>query len=661
MLTKSNFKKALECPTKLYYALNQFPDSKKDDAFLQSLAEGGVQVGELAKLRYPEGIEVTEIDKDLAVAKTKELLESGSDVVIFEGAFKVGHRFARVDILVKSGNQIQVIEVKSTSIKPDEQLNKKRGRGILSGWFSYVADVAFQRQLVADALPVSVVSAHLMVMDKSAVALKSGLNSMFKIKRDSNDRVYCEVDPKVNPSDVESLMKIVDVDNILGDLEKDDFFKNESERMGASTFSEFVKQCEDDVIGYLNGKPARETPISKTCGSCEFNVKGKSGQHTCWAKTMGWEEAEFEKPKVWDLWQYRNPNKAISEGLNFIEDLNPQAFESKGSYGPRQAVQIQGTINQEEFVNEVGLASAIAKSPAPWHFIDFETSAPAIPFFEGLSPYEGLCFQFSHHVMEENGEVRHENQFLASDSDVDPTYAFVDALYNALAHTEGTIFRYADHENSFLRMARERLAKSSPFDEEHTARLIEFVDSITEDRKNNHVGSRNMVDLLKIVKENYWHPRMGSSNSIKYVLPAAMESSLKLKERYSNPVYGSESLPSLNLSEGKSWFVVDESGKVASPYDLLPSIDELYTSHIDKSERLFGESTLGNGGAAMTAFSYLQQPDISPVEKSALCEALLQYCELDTLAMVFIWEYFLELTDDGLIQTFRPEFNLSED
>ena len=53
-LTKSRFKLALECPTKLYYAnsKNGYFDKNKDNDFLQSLADGGNQVGELAKFKY---------------------------------------------------------------------------------------------------------------------------------------------------------------------------------------------------------------------------------------------------------------------------------------------------------------------------------------------------------------------------------------------------------------------------------------------------------------------------------------------------------------------------------------------------------------------------------------------------------------------------------
>ena len=56
-LTKSKFKLAIECPTKLYYAgKKEYYNKKKDDDFLQALAEGGFQVGELAQCYYPDGV-----------------------------------------------------------------------------------------------------------------------------------------------------------------------------------------------------------------------------------------------------------------------------------------------------------------------------------------------------------------------------------------------------------------------------------------------------------------------------------------------------------------------------------------------------------------------------------------------------------------------------
>ena len=53
-LTKSRFKLALECPTKLYYSKpsNGYFDKNQNNDFLQALADGGNQVGEIAKFKY---------------------------------------------------------------------------------------------------------------------------------------------------------------------------------------------------------------------------------------------------------------------------------------------------------------------------------------------------------------------------------------------------------------------------------------------------------------------------------------------------------------------------------------------------------------------------------------------------------------------------------
>ena len=46
--------------------------------------------------------------------------------------------------------------------------------------------------------------------------------------------------------------------------------------------------------------------------------------------------------------------------------------------------------------------------------------------------------------------------------------------------------------------------------------------------------------------------------------------------------------------------------------------------------------------AALAAYTKLQFSDERCT--GALAEALLRYCELDTMSMVFIWEYFMEAT-----------------
>ena len=49
-LTKSRFKLATECPPKLFYTgKSEYANQNLDDSFLLALADGGFQVGDLAK------------------------------------------------------------------------------------------------------------------------------------------------------------------------------------------------------------------------------------------------------------------------------------------------------------------------------------------------------------------------------------------------------------------------------------------------------------------------------------------------------------------------------------------------------------------------------------------------------------------------------------
>jgi len=121
-LTKSRFKQALECPTKLFYTRKseEYADVSNEDSFLQSLAEGGFQVGELAKFYFhdnpiEEKITIETRDYEKAIAETKEMLSRSGRVVIAEAAFKYKNLFVRVDILVKEDNKISIYEVKAKS------------------------------------------------------------------------------------------------------------------------------------------------------------------------------------------------------------------------------------------------------------------------------------------------------------------------------------------------------------------------------------------------------------------------------------------------------------------------------------------------------------------------------------------------------------------
>ena len=122
-LTKSRFKLATECPTKLFYTgKDEYANQKLDDSFLLALADGGFQVGELSKCYFPGGYDIKTLDHDLPLAETKELLQL-DQVTIYEAAIATENLFIRADILVKNGSRLSLYEVKAKSFVYEAQNN----------------------------------------------------------------------------------------------------------------------------------------------------------------------------------------------------------------------------------------------------------------------------------------------------------------------------------------------------------------------------------------------------------------------------------------------------------------------------------------------------------------------------------------------------------
>ena len=167
----------------------------------------------------------------------------------------------------------------------------------------------------------------------------------------------------------------------------------------------------------------------------------------------------------------------------------------------------------------------------PYHLIDFETSTVALPFYQGMRPYEPIAFQFSHHILGQDGTVAHADEFLCVEPGDFPNYKFVRALMTALSTDNGAVFMWSPHENTILTHIAEQLAED-PNRPDDADELIDFIKGLITG------GDREMVDLCKMAEKTFFHPDTKGSNSIKKVLPAVLNVSKVLKETYSKPIYG---------------------------------------------------------------------------------------------------------------------------
>ena len=676
--TKSVFKIALSCPTKLYYARHPevYANSNDENDFLAALAEGGFQVGELAKIYTHVDVDLHEItDYTKALAKTEELL-ARDKVVIAEAAFGYENLFIRADIVRKEGNRIDLIEVKAKSFNPetDSWMAKraKEKNSINSAWREYLYDLAFQRYVVSLAKQDYEVHSYLMLADKSRVADVDNLNQLFKIRKE-NGRTSIEVNPdvqkKLESSEVE-ILTAFDAEEVVQAI-INGTSGEQAEYLGNRKFVDFVeKMCK----AWTDDKQI-DPELSSRCFKCEFcnptQAGMKDGRDECWLDKANFAPSKSKKPLISELWSPSKRDEMIKAKLYYLEKLTEEwvklehnsRLEDGLSASDRRWLQIAIATQNKELMAEYGEdlkddvyldcegIKAYIKAHdirPPYHMIDFETTAVALPYYEGMHPYEQVAFQFSHHIITPNADgtfsLEHAGQWLNEDVNAFPNFEFVRALKAQLEEDQGTIFRYATHENSILNAIKVQLEQSNEDDKDD---LIAFINSITHD-KTGRKGERDMIDLCDVVKRFYYcYSQMHGSNSIKQVLPAVLNSSSYLQNKYSQKIYGSlihsENIPA---NEPIAWIRRMADGTIDNPYHLLPSV----ATYLDLSEKQAREledsqsesvddMTVANGGAALTAYSKLMFCDGQMDQ--ALRTALLRYCELDTMAMVFIWEYFL--------------------
>lgn len=653
-LTKSHFKKAIECPAKLYYVgkRDRYADSSFDDPFLRQLAAGGFIVGELARKYFPGGEHVLTKNYQTAVEITNRELEK-DEAIIYEAAFQHEQFFIRADIVVKKGNSLELIEVKAKSVDFDSDKGFQTRNGIIAKWEEPIRDVAFQKHVIQLAHPTLKVRANLMLVDKTVTASTDGLNQKFRAAFDTTGTRYIEVRGDLTKEDLAvKLLRVINVDDLCDTML--------AEKFGDRSFAEHADYLADH---YSRDEKIAVKP-SRACKTCEFRILEDAitdfacGYRECWTASLGWNADDFAAPNILELWHLEGTtiDSLLDAGKIMLSEVTPEDVKLPKAEAPHRTARRWNQVVKRRSGDTSAYfdRDAIEKEMAGWnyplHFIDFETAMPVIPFKTGRRPYEGIAFQFSHHTVDKNGKVRHAGQFLEATPGVFPNYEFARALKRELENDDGTIFRYHNHENTYVNTIYEQLM-NDPAPPDDRKELMEFLQSISKSSKRmkddyglEWNGDRNMTDLFDLVLRYYYDPACRGSNSIKHVLPATLNNSEHLKQRYSQPIYGIGcEIESLNFGEPRTWVVFGDDGRVIDPYHSLAGVfeDHRLTPH-DYAALVSGIDDISDGGAAMAAYGMLQYEDVSDLERTALETALKKYCELDTLAMVMIYEAWKE-------------------
>ncbi|MCC7004787.1 DUF2779 domain-containing protein [Candidatus Nomurabacteria bacterium] len=158
----------------------------------------------------------------------------------------------------------------------------------------------------------------------------------------------------------------------------------------------------------------------------------------------------------------------------------------------------------EEFIN---------KLKYPIAFFDYETYACAIPRFQGYHPFDQIPFQFSLHVLEEDGKLTHFEYICKENKN--PDEEIINAIQKSMP-ASGSIVTW---HKSFEMGRNRELGERNPKFKKYFTGL------------NDRIETADLEEIF--LNQQYIHPKFKGKTSVKYVLPALTNISyqdLEIKE-----------------------------------------------------------------------------------------------------------------------------------
>lgn len=253
------------------------------------------------------------------------------------------------------------------------------------------------------------------------------------------------------------------------------------------------------------------------------------------------------KPYECEFWEYctRNlpkPNVFDIKGGMHLDKKFEKYYDGKISFNdlqneninPKYLEQIDFELNNlQPKIDKDYIKEIIKALNYPLYFLDYETYQVAIPEIDGTRPYQQLPFQYSLHIIKEEGAAIEHKEFLAEIEDKDFIRHFAENLIKDIPDN-GSVIIY----NRAFEPARNReIAEMSPDLKDELERI-----------------NCNMIDFLEPFKQRkYYTKEMQGSASIKYVLPALYQKDSELDYHNLPVVHNGEEASEAFLSlKGKS-------------------------------------------------------------------------------------------------------------
>ncbi|MDQ3191475.1 MAG: DUF2779 domain-containing protein [Bacteroidota bacterium] len=269
-----------------------------------------------------------------------------------------------------------------------------------------------------------------------------------------------------------------------GELELRKLFKATSVIEEVLSKQELIKNRIEQAKATLTSTEEPEIKIGKHCFDpypCDF-------MGHCWKNVPEGSVFELAGMHKTDLFEM------YDAGITTIEEI-PSDFQLK----KLQQIQKDYFNKITPFIDKEGIRNFLSSLKYPLYFMDFETFMPAVPMFEGTSPFQHIPFQYSlHYKKNKKSEVTHTD-FIAQTGN-NPSKDFIISLLKDTENKGDILVYNLNFEKGVLKKLKQLFPE------------FEF-------QINDRIS--RMKDLmLPFQNLHYYHSDMKGSHSIKNVLPA---------------------------------------------------------------------------------------------------------------------------------------------
>ncbi|MCB9798565.1 DUF2779 domain-containing protein [Candidatus Nomurabacteria bacterium] len=226
---------------------------------------------------------------------------------------------------------------------------------------------------------------------------------------------------------------------------------------------------------------------------CECIYRGRSNQCT----TFAYSNPQVPEYSIHDLHRIGLSKKKIEnwvdEGIFTLEDIPDVSI-----LNDKQALQVEVYRSQKPLIDTHTIKEELDTLTFPLYFFDYEGYGTAIPEFTGYSSFEQVPFQYSLHILHEDGTIEHRDHLVRKRKS-DIARSLVEQLTDDIGSKGSIISWHKSYEEGRNKTLARVYPEYAPFFEDMNERMFDLETIFT--------------------KQLYVHQDFKGKTSIKKVLP----------------------------------------------------------------------------------------------------------------------------------------------